>query len=97
MEANIHVCKDPKYGIKPVLPVASGGLHPGMITKLFEIFGKEAVFQAGGGIHGHPDDTIVGAKAMRQAVDAAVYGISLKEYAKDHSEIENALEKWKVL
>jgi ribulose 1,5-bisphosphate carboxylase large subunit-like protein len=34
---------------------------------------------------------------MRQAVDAAVYGVSFKEYAKDHSELEKALEKWKVL
>ncbi len=95
--ANIKACKEPMYGINPVLPVASGGLHPGMVTKLVEIFGKDTVIQAGGGIHGHPDGTIVGARAMRQAVEAAMHGIPLKEYAKDHHELEKALEKWSVL
>ena len=95
--ANIKACKEPMYGIKPVLPVASGGLHPGMMTKLIEIFGKDTVIQAGGGIHGHPEGTAVGARAMRQAVDADMQGISLTEYAKDHHELAKALEKWKVL
>ena len=97
VEANIHACVEPMYGLKPVLPVASGGLHPGMITKLVDIFGKDTVIQAGGGIHGHPDGTIVGAIAMRQAVDAAMKGIALKEYAEDHPELEKALEKWPIL
>lgn len=97
VETNIHACKEPMYGVKPVLPVASGGLHPGMVPKLVDIFGKDTVIQAGGGIHGHPEGTIMGAKAMRQAVDATMKGISLKEYAKDHPELERALEKWPVL
>lgn len=94
---NIEACVEPLYGIKPVLPIASGGLHPGMVPKLVEIFGKDTVIQAGGGIHGHPDGTVVGATALRQAVDAAMKGISLKEYAKDHPELAKALEKWPVL
>ena len=94
---NKKACTEPLYGIKPVLPIASGGLHPGMVPKLVEIFGKETVIQAGGGIHGHPDGTIIGARAMRQAVDAAMKGIKLKEYAKEHPELEKALEKWPVL
>ena len=94
---NKKACTEPLYGIKPVLPIASGGLHPGMVPKLVEIFGKETVIQAGGGIHGHPDGTIIGARAMRQAVDAAMKGIKLKEYAKEHPELMKALEKWPVL
>ncbi len=94
---NKKACTEPISGIKPVLPIASGGLHPGMVPKLVEIFGKETVIQAGGGIHGHPDGTIIGARAMRQAVDAAMKGIKLKEYAKEHPELEKALEKWPVL
>jgi ribulose 1,5-bisphosphate carboxylase large subunit-like protein len=31
---------------------------------------------------------------MRQAVDAALNGISLKEYALDHAELARALETW---
>jgi ribulose-bisphosphate carboxylase large chain len=68
-----------------------------MVPKLVEIFGKDTVIQAGGGIHGHPEGTIVGARAMRQALDAAMKGVSLREYAKDHAELEKALEKWPVL
>jgi ribulose-bisphosphate carboxylase large chain len=53
------------------------------------------VIQAGGGIHGHPDGTKTGALAMRHAVDAALKGISLDEYSKEHVELRDALEKWK--
>jgi len=94
---NKEACVEPLYGIKPVLPIASGGLHPGMVPKLVEIFGKDTVIQAGGGIHGHPDGTVDGATALRQAVDAAMKGIPLKEYSKDHPALEKALEKWPVL
>ena len=56
--------------------------------------GKDVVIQAGGGIHGHPQGTIVGARAMRQAVDATMKKISLDEYAKTHPELKVALEYW---
>jgi len=95
--ANVEACVEPMGEIKSVLPVASGGLHPGMVPKLVEYFGNDTVIQAGGGIHGHPDGTVKGAKALRQAVDAAVAGIPLKEYAKTHKELGKALTKWPVL
>lgn len=80
--------------LKPVFPVASGGLHPGKAAAEISGLGNEIVLQAGGGIHGHPMGTIAGAKAMRQAADAALLGISAKEYAKDHEELRLAIEKW---
>jgi len=82
--------------IKPVLPVASGGLSPLNIPDLIEFLGKDMVFQFGGGCHGHPDGTLSGAKAIRQAVEATLEGISLIEYAKTHNEIKRALNKWKI-
>ena len=82
------------YGLKPVFAVASGGVHPGIVDKIIEFMGKDVVIQAGGGIHGHPDGTVKGAMAMRQAVDATMKGISLKEYSKTHEELRKALEKW---
>ena len=82
------------YNIKPVLAVASGGVHPGMVDKIIKFMGKDVVIQAGGGISGHPDGTIAGARAMRQAVDASMKKISLKEYARTHEELRRALEKW---
>jgi ribulose-bisphosphate carboxylase large chain len=53
------------------------------------------VIQAGGGIHGHPEGTVAGAVAMRQAVDATVQGKPLEEYAKTHKELALALNLWK--
>ncbi len=83
-------------GLKKVLPVASGGLHPGLVPSLVDFFGKDFVIQAGGGIHGHPKGTISGAKAMRQAVDATMQGILLKEHAGTHKELRTALEIWET-
>ncbi len=82
------------YNVKPVFAVASGGVHPGMVAKIIEFMGNDVIIQAGGGIHGHPDGTIAGAKAMRQAVEASVKNLSPKDYAKTHTELRKALEKW---
>ena len=92
---NIEACKMPMGGLKRVLPVASGGLHPGLVPALMETFGKDFVIQAGGGIHGHTDGTFAGATAMRQAVDAVLEGKTLEEYAGTHKELRTALELWK--
>jgi len=80
--------------IKPVMPVSSGGLHPGYIPFLIKHLGMDLIIQAGGGVHGHPFGTEAGARAMRQAVDAVLKKKSLGEYAKTHVELEEALKKW---
>ena len=92
---NIEACKMPMGGLKPVLPVASGGLHPRLVPALMKTFGKDFVIQAGGGIHGHTDGTFAGATAMRQAVDAVMEGKTLEDYAETHKELKTALELWK--
>lgn len=94
VESNINKCTQPLYGLKPTLPVASGGLHPRLVPVLMDIFGTDFVIQAGGGIHGHPRGTKVGAQAMRQAVDATLQGQSLEEYAKSHTPLAEALQRW---
>lgn len=91
---NIEALKMPMKGIKPAMPVASGGLHPALVPELLKIFGVDAIIQAGGGVHGHPDGTEAGAKAMRQTIEAAMKGISLREYAEEHPELKKALERW---
>ncbi len=91
---NIEALKMLMKGIKPAMPVASGGLHPALVPELLKIFGTDAIIQAGGGVHGHPDGTEAGAKAMRQAIEAAMKGISLREYAEEHQELAKALERW---
>ncbi|MFH1328663.1 MAG: type III ribulose-bisphosphate carboxylase [Candidatus Bathyarchaeota archaeon] len=91
---NISALKEELYGLKKVLPVASGGLHPGLVPPLMQIFGNDFAIQAGGGIHGHKQGTVAGAKATRQAVDATLEGKTLKEYATNHEELRMALEIW---
>lgn len=81
--------------IPSALPVASGGLHPGILPELFRIYGTMDIgIQVGGGIHGHPKGTHAGAKAVSQAIEAIKQGISLKEMAEKHEELKLALEKW---
>jgi ribulose-bisphosphate carboxylase large chain len=92
---NCEALRTDMYGLNEVLPVASGGLYPGLVPDLMGFFGNDFVIQAGGGIHGHADGTVSGAMAMRQAVDAVLHGVSLKEYAESHKELQVALELWR--
>ena len=82
------------HNIKPVFAVCSGGLHPGSVPYLVKTLGNNIIIQAGGGIHGHKLGTRAGAKAMRQAIDATLNNISLKEYSKNHKELDIALNQW---
>ena len=82
--------------IKTVLPTCSGGLHPGLVPELMKLVGKDIIIQAGGGIWGHPDGGRAGASALRQAIDVALTGNSLTEYARDHKELQRAVDTWGV-
>lgn len=81
--------------IKPMMPVASGGVNLGIMEPLLALHGYDVTVQAGGGIHGHPKGTRAGATAMRQSIDANLAGISLPKYAKTHKELREALKIWK--
>ncbi|MGQ4892099.1 MAG: type III ribulose-bisphosphate carboxylase [Candidatus Njordarchaeia archaeon] len=81
--------------IKPTFPVSSGGLHPGILPKVFEINKSlDLVIQVGGGVMGHPDGPKAGAKAVIDVIDAYMNGIDIVEAAKKSKELEKALEKW---
>ncbi|VVB66844.1 Ribulose bisphosphate carboxylase [Candidatus Norongarragalina meridionalis] len=83
--------------IKPALPVASGGLHPGLVPDVMRLYGNDCAILVSGGIHGHPRGTRAGAKATMQAIEATMEGTALDEYAKTHVELAQALEKWGYL
>ena len=82
------------HGVRDVLPVASGGLHPGTVEPLLDALGTNVMVQAGGGIHGHPDGTHEGAKALRAAVEAYSDGRSMAEAAEENPALSTALEEW---
>jgi ribulose-bisphosphate carboxylase large chain len=82
------------HGLKPVLPVSSGGLHVGLVHPLLDILGTDIVVQIGGGVWGHPSGGKAGAKALRDAIEAYRTGVSLQEYAEKSRELAEALKKW---
>jgi ribulose-bisphosphate carboxylase large chain len=82
------------YGHNDVLPMASGGLHPGLLPELIDRVGTNIGVQIGGGVHGHPDGTHAGATALRQAIDAVMDDEPIEDYAADHPALRTALDKW---
>jgi len=92
-----EICRKPWNNLKPVFPVSSGGLHPGLVPDVIKLFGEDVIIQAGGGVHGHPDGTKAGAMALRQAIEASMDGIDLIEAAEKYRELKRALEKWEYV
>jgi 2,3-diketo-5-methylthiopentyl-1-phosphate enolase len=84
----------PLYHLKPTFPMPSGGITQSMVPKVIADLGNDIVIGSGGGIHGHPQGPVAGGKAFRQAIDAAMQGIPLAEYAKEHPELDVVLKLW---
>lgn len=82
------------WGVETTIPVASGGLHPGVVDDVVDILGSDTVVQAGGGVHGHPDGTRAGGRAMRDAAEAVAEGVSVEKRAEESEALATALEKW---
>jgi ribulose-bisphosphate carboxylase large chain len=82
------------FGLKKVMPVASGGLHPGMIPDLVKYLGKNVIYNFGGGIHGHPKGTSHGVRAVREGFEAVVRGDDWEKYMASHSDLKEAVEQW---
>jgi len=82
---------------KPVFPMPGGGVMPAVVPAIINDLGKDCILGAGGAIHGHPMGPVAGGKAMRQAIDAALQGIPLREYAKQHPELQSAIDAWGLL
>ncbi|MDX9816475.1 MAG: RuBisCO large subunit C-terminal-like domain-containing protein, partial [Smithellaceae bacterium] len=84
----------PMGNLKPTMPMPSGGITPANVADIVNAVGKDIMIGSGGGIHAHPQGPKAGARALRQAIDAAVKGIKLEEYAKEHEELGIAMGVW---
>ena len=93
-EADEEVLEQNWHGMKSVLSVCSGGVHPGIIHRLMDLLSTDIAVQVGGGVLGHPGGTKSGAMALRQAINAYMERINVSEYAKSHPELEQALKLW---
>lgn len=81
-------------GLKPVWPVASGGIHVHHIPDLYRLYGNDAFFLFGGGTHGHPRGSRAGAEANRVALEAVVAGQDLQVAARHNRALREAMELW---
>jgi len=93
-ETELRMLRYPFQHIKPTLPMPSGGITQGMVEKTMKEAGMDILIGSGGGIHSHPGGPKKGAIAFRQAIDAVMQGIPVKNYAKDHQELGVALGTW---
>ncbi|MFX0076152.1 MAG: type III ribulose-bisphosphate carboxylase [Candidatus Hermodarchaeota archaeon] len=93
-EAGNEVLEQMWYGMKNVLSVCSGGVHPGIIHRLMDLLSTDIAVQVGGGVLGHPEGTKSGAMALRQAINAYMENIDVNQYAKNHPELKQALKLW---
>ena len=80
-------------GMKKCCPIVSGGLNPTLLKPFIDVMGNiDFITTMGAGCHAHPKGTTAGAKALAQACEAYQKGIDIKEYAKSHKELEEAIE-----
>lgn len=82
------------FGLKKVMPVASGGLHPGLVPDLIEALGTNLIMNFGGGIHGHPKGTVHGTRAACLARQAVMTGANWKTFLTKNEDLRLAVELW---
>ena len=78
------------------LPVAGSGQWGGQAPETYARTGQtqDLLYLCGGGIVSHPGGPAAGVRAVKQAWAAAVKGISLEVYARDHPELAQSLKKF---
>jgi len=86
----------PLYDLKGAWPMPSGGMTQGMTEEVMNLMGNDIIIGAGAAIHAHPMGTTAGAKAFRQAIDAVMAGGCLSEAAREHKELNAAVNAWGI-
>ena len=84
----------PMFADKPYIPmpVFSSGQTVGQPADTYAALGTaDLIYAAGGGIMAHPDGPAAGVESLRQSWDAAMAGIPLETYARDHVALAAAL------
>ena len=91
--SSISHCLEPLFGGYVAMPVVSSGQWGGQAPETYSRTGTvDLIYLAGGGILGHPDGPKSGVAAIRQAWEAAVDGVDLVEFAREHRELNRSLE-----
>jgi len=92
---SIEACLRPIGDTHPVLPVVSSGQWGG---QAFETWRRtrtvDLLYMAGGGIMAHPSGAAAGVRALKQAWQAAVDGLSLEDAAQAYPEFAQSVKKF---
>ena len=78
------------------MPVVCSGQWGGQAPETYRRTGGalDLLYLCGGGVVTHPGGPAAGVRAVRQAWDAAVAGIELRDYARDHPELAASIAKF---
>ena len=96
--ASARACLTPMLGGYTVIPVFSSGQWAAQAPATYEALKcVDLIYLAGGGILAHPDGPGAGVTSLREAWEAAMQGINLDEYAKNHPALRGALDKFGAL
>ncbi|MEJ6981382.1 ribulose-bisphosphate carboxylase large subunit family protein [Pedobacter sp. P351] len=94
---SIEACLKPMLGGFSVLPVVSSGQWGGQAPETYRRTNTvDLLYMAGGGIMAHPSGPAGGVRALHQAWEAAVDGLSVAEAATKYPEFGKSVEKFGV-
>ncbi|MDN3669561.1 ribulose-bisphosphate carboxylase large subunit family protein [Echinicola jeungdonensis] len=92
---SIEGCLTPLLGGYQVMPVVSSGQWGGQAPETFRrTKTTDLLYMAGGGIMAHPAGPAGGVKALKQAWEGAVDGLSVEEVAEQYPEFGLSVEKF---
>jgi ribulose-bisphosphate carboxylase large chain len=81
-----------------VMPVFSSGQWAEQAPDTYASLGSnDLLYLAGGGILAHPGGAAAGVASLTQAWDAALQGIALEDFARNHVELRQALDSFGAL
>lgn len=86
--------KDEWIGLLPSLPTLTGGIRPGTLQVVYDLFGNNVGYFVGGAIAAHPNGIKMGAEAMRDAIEAITSEHSIPEFAQKKPALRVALERF---
>jgi ribulose-bisphosphate carboxylase large chain len=93
-----EACLEPRGPLQPLMPVVSSGQWGGQAPATYaRTRTLDLMYLAGGGILAHPGGPAAGVAALRQAWEAAVAGVALADYARDHEPLRQSLEFYAAL
>lgn len=97
--ASARECLTPMFDVPrrgcTILPVFSSGQSAKQVAATYAALGStDLLYACGGGILAHPDGPAAGVRSLHQAWEAAMAGVTLDAYAKDHGELRAALASY---